>query len=282
MPHWTRAVLQCGLPFLLGGCGGEAPHPTWDDLFVELGTTALSDSALSEINRSIDYTNSRPLSAAVLNSAAPYLWTARQGEELAHSVMGIPAAILDTPYWTGDFRLIGARSGGSVFAAVNLLYPIYVYGADGALIDSLANPPASWRQARRPKRGEFSPDNPERSVAYHRSHTVITGLAALADSVLIVAHGEYRASDGSQGRWKWDGHSGRTAMFQTHGLSEVTTVIDVYFNGRRVISDQPAPGEIFGSGPGSVFFLKRDPAGTGWLLIEFGVRPSRDPASGRR
>lgn len=266
VPLWPWCVL-------LLGCGGDASYRGWDEVFVEVGSTALSESTMAEIDRSIAHAESQPVRLRGVNSASPYVATVRQGAEWARSVMGIPPAILETPYWGSIFRLVGAQSDGSIFAAVNLLYPIYVFGRDGALLDSLPNPPASWRQARRPRQGEFSSDDPEHFAVYLRSFTVITGLAATADSVLLVAHGEYRADAGSHGRWNWNGRHHRTTSLNRHGLAEATTVVDVYFNGRRVIADHAAPGEIFGSGVQSVFFLKPDPAGEGWLLLEFGVRP---------
>ena len=275
MPRWTGTVIRCGLCFFLGGCGGDSGSANWEDLFVELGTTTLTDSGLVELNRSIERAGSGPLSGHVLNSGATSVWTARQGEELARSLLGLPRAITATPYWTSFLRLSGAQSRGSAFAAVNLLYPIYIFGGDGTLIDSISSPPASWRQARRPARGEFSADQPERIADYLRSFTVITGLAAIADSVLIVGHGEYRADDGERGRWKWDGRVDRTATHRAHGLADITTVVDVYVEGRRVIADHPAPGEIFGNSTETVFFLRRDSTGAGWQIREYGMRGRR-------
>jgi len=263
--RWVGAGLGLTWLTVLLACAAEPPRVTWDSLFQAVDSTELSDSALAEIHASMQQAGSRPWPVRDLHSSVEFLWTARQGADIAASVMDVPREVMDTPYWVSWARTVGAPSGDLIFAATSLLYPIRVYGADGTLLDSLGVPPASWRQARRPDLGEFPPERNRDLTAYLQTFTTITGLAALADSVLIVAHGEYRA----------DARSFPTTVIDGEfGLSLVTSRLDVYVNGTRAISDEPAPGAIFGYSREAVLFLKSNSPEPGWKVIECRWRPA--------
>lgn len=263
--RWVGPGLGLMLATMLPACAGEPPRVTWDGLFQAVDSTELSDSALAEIHASMQQAGSRPWRVRDLHSSVEFLWTARQGADIAASVMAVPREVMDTPYWVSWARTVGAPSGDLIFAATSLLYPVRVYSADGTLLDSLGVPPASWRQARRPDLGEFPPERDSDAAAHLQTFTMITGMAALADSVLIVAHGEYRADARS---------FPATAIGREYGLSLVTSMLDVYVMGTRVISDEPAPGAILGYSRDAVLFLKSNSPHLGWKVIEYRWRPA--------
>jgi hypothetical protein len=262
----VKALGASGLLFLtvLSACG-ESPQVTWDSLFQMRDSTDLSDGRLAEIQLSMQQAGIRPWRVRDLNSSVEFMWSPQQGADVAASVMAVPREVLDTPYWPSFCQILGAPSGELIYVAVNLLYPIRVYRADGTLLDSLAAPPASWRQARRPELGEFPPQRHDDFTAYLQTFTMITGLAALADSVLVVTHGQART-----GLKRFPA----TSFEKAFGLSLVTSMVDVYVNGTRVISDEPAPGAIFGYSRDALLFLKRKSPAPGWKVIEYGWKPA--------
>ena len=183
--------------------------------------------------------------------------------------MGIPRDVGEVPYWPSWMRIYGATTGSTVFAATNFTYAIRVYGGDG--VDSISVAPPSWRQARRPERGEFAYSTAAEDRAYFRSFTFLTGLAAVSDGVLIVTHGRYvDVPDGPAGRLDQivGGYPARLL-----GLTAMSEYVNVYVDGRRLVTDAPAPGEILGYGPGRVVFARRMPGQAGYRLTEYAWKP---------
>lgn len=172
-------------------------------------------------------------------------WTAADARALARSYP-TPPEIHEAPYWGKGipYATRTVRSGDRVFVATSLLYPIVAYDEAGAPGDSIVDPPRSWREPRVPRSGEFAnvgEGAAERARArdeYVRDLTVITGLAAVADSVLVVSHGTYAPGE--------DGV-----------LEARSAVCDIRIRGARVASDLPCPGEIVAWGHSSVFFWRR-------------------------
>lgn len=158
--------------------------------------------------------------------------------------------ILDTPYWTSLFSAVSATGGGRVYESVNLSYPIRVYGCDAEQMLGAIGAPPHWRQAERPKLGEFAPENREKWYDYLRSFTIITGLAAVADTVLVVNHGVFTPSEENPRH-----------VQNTH--------LDVYVNGRRVLTGLPSPGEIVAYSQQSIFFAQSSAKQVPFEIIEY-------------
>ena len=183
----------------------------------------------------------------------------------------MPRNFGEVPYWLSWRKVYGARMGSTVFAAANLAYVVRVYGADGSWADSIFTPPPSWKQARRPERGEFAGATTGEIRAYFSTFNVITGLAAVSEGVLIVTHGHLvDVSDDLAGRLE-QVLGGRHARPKLKFASER---VNVYADGRRLVTDAPTPGEILGYGPGRVVFGQRIAGRTGYILTEYAWRPS--------
>jgi hypothetical protein len=269
----SRAIrsLARNVAFLLslsvvgGASCRSAPSSDWDDLFESRPPVHLSGDPLrlvetvtdskasvgrtSRLVSERDYSISlsalrdgRFTTAAIAEQAAVL---AAYGPDLG-GTFPQPQVVGDTPYWDKGipFQQYAASGAGRTFVASNLFYPILVYDGSGVLIDSLNQRPRSWRDARRPSSGEFAnvgvgADHRRRARdEYLHSLTVITGLALIADSVLLVNHG--------------------TSAREVSGrLEALPTTVDVYVHGTRVASDLPSPGEILAYSRTSVFFLAR-------------------------
>lgn len=271
MPRTAKMLLASALFTVFLGCAnGQPPALAWDELFAVRDSIVVSDSLLAEINSMVSGAATKPRQLSGLSSQPSMIWTSRQGRELASYVMEVPVTIRDTPYWGSWFRRVGATDGHRAVAAANLLYPIQVYSLDGVALGSVGSPPASWRQARPPQQAEFTPDQQAEARAYLQSFTVITGLAVVADSILIVAHGRYREdAHGLLAHGNSEGQNGRGEVESRYGLALVTTLVDVYIDGVRVASDIPAPGEIFGNWGETVFFLRKNAPELGWTLTQY-------------
>lgn len=248
----------------LASCDGPSRPATWGDLFEtripirlsadELGvpssagapgrwpTSSRRDSGGLLLQR-IAVSKLRSEEGA---SSSEMAVLASSGRALA-TAFPKPEIVDETPYWGKGipFFRVAASNGIQTFVASNLFYPIEIYDASGRLSDSLTQPPPSWKQAHRPRMGQFANVGEgahERVLArerYLRDATMIIGLAVVSDSVLIVNHGsEAQEIDGE--------------------LSITPTVTDVYVNGRKVATDLPSPGEILAYSRNSVFFLVRD------------------------
>jgi hypothetical protein len=250
-------LLWVCLPSLLFGCGSGERSQVWGDAFEEGPSTLLTDSAFTALQNSMGRSENGPWRVTDVRSSARFLWLPSQGRALAESVMGVPRAVLETPYWTSWFRLHGAVGDGYILAATNLLYPIRIYDQEGLLRDSVTTPPPSWVQARRPTQGEFMPEARQQIREYRQGHTIITGLAAVSEHVFIVAHGRYELDPTGA---------------PPDGLVPRTLWIDVYRDGQRFIADHPSPGEILAHGENVVLFLERKAAEGQWEVTEYSLR----------
>jgi hypothetical protein len=266
----ARAVPMTALACMLGitACA-DSHHVSWTDLFEVRDPVSLSDTTVSALTTwSPDEENSRGpsgiarVSVSALRSGRPGSMTATRGGSsgfavltasagaLGRSVAPPPLHVLDTPYWPSVFHRIGATNGDRIFVATNLVYPILVYDNAGELIDSVGRPPPSWRQARRPALGEFPPNRKEEWRDYLGSFTVISALAVLSDSVLVVTHGRLSAEEDPPYR-------------------VVGGTTDVYLGKRRIAVDLPVPGELVAYSKTSLFFLTRPDGQRQGNLVEY-------------
>ena len=154
-------------------------------------------------------------------------------------------------------RQVGAMGGQWIFVATNFVYPIFIYSSGGFLIDSIGEPPPSWRQGRRPLVGEFPPSRRTEWHDYLRGISVISALAVMSDSVLVVTHGRIEPE--------------RRVSATYHGTR--TTHADIYLSGRLLAVDLPAPGELVAYSNTSLFFLERAEGSPGGQVSEYVWRP---------
>ena len=250
----------------------DSHHLSWADLFEvrvaarlsEAGISALTTWSKEEQDRrapssfgqvSVSTLRSgQPESITATGSASGFATTTVSGRALASSVAPVPVHVLETPYWSSVFDRLGATNGDLIFVATNLVYPILVYDNAGHLVDSVGRPPPSWRQARRPALGEFPPSRKREWHEYLSSFTVLSGLAVVSDSVLVVTHGRF---------WTEEGHPYRVVVGTT----------DVYLGGRRIAVDLPSPGELVAYSRTSLFFLSRPDGQQQGQLVEYVWRP---------
>lgn len=171
-----------------------------------------------------------------------------------------PGPPMSFPYWGSIARILLAASAREFVIAYSLLYPIFVYNADGEVVDSLPRP-ASFREASVPEPGAFSgPEASERLARWLASFDVITDLAVLDDSLVIVTRGAIR--------------SAATNRFET-----LHDRVDVYhLNSRSILAqDLPLPtGSRVLGGVGYLYLLSTEPPGP-WTISRVGVTASRPP-----
>lgn len=220
------------------------------DFFVVSDSLVVADTTFRRLLGDRD--SGRPWRVAGLGSHA-WLWSPLHGRQAAQAATALPRNIGETPYWTSWHKVYGAVAGSTVFHAVNLVYLIRVYGPGGVLVDSIDVAPESWRQAPRPAQGEFViaggrglEQDREAMCAYLEDATFITGMAAVSDSVLAVAHGRYSVADIADpgcvgGPWS---------------METTSEWVNVFVNGVNVVRDAPAPGEILGYGNGRIVFFR--------------------------
>ena len=254
----------------LSSCEGPRPL-SWEELFevrsavslTEAGVAALiaypndSDppsSALGLVSVSSLRTGNPESVRARRDGSSGFARTTVSGRDLARSVTSIPYHIVDTPYWTGRMRQIGAIGGDWIFVATNWVYPIFVYSSEGLLVDSVGQPPPSWQQARRPAVGEFPPSRRTEWRDYLRDITVISALAVMSDSVLVVTHGRIEPEEGT---------------YRTDRYRYPTTNADIYLSGRLLAVDLPAPGDLVAYSNTSLFFLQRSEGSLGGQVSEY-------------
>lgn len=270
----TAICLTAGT--LVAGCADDAAdRAEWLDYFNVVDTLAVADSSLLEMISERDAAPERPWRVTGLGPET-LLWSPSHGSSAADALMGLPRDVGNTPYWGSWSHIHGAQGGSTVFAAVNFVYLVRVY-RDGGLIDSIGTAPESWRQAPRLKQGAFSgqsafsgqirEETGEEMRAYLRDATFITGLAAISDSVLVVAHGRYTEGlAGPAGDVDRAVSPGRAS----NGLPVTRSdYVNIYVNGRRVVADAPAPGEILGYWSGRIVFGKRASGHAGYTLTEY-------------
>lgn len=183
----------------------------------------------------------------------------RYTRELGASLLEKPGELAEVPYWVSlDYFQVAAVGGGRTYVASNLFYPIRIHDGQGRLRDSLSVPPRSWRPVRRPRRGEFTNDRRGDStfLAFLQTFTMITDMAVVADSVLIVNHGAYR-------------------LERDDVLRIQPTHSDIYVKGERVATDLASPGTLLAYSPSSLFFLASGAPDGGWAVIEYVWRHER-------
>jgi hypothetical protein len=252
--HVVRALVLLSLVVTVG-CNSETESPTPDGWLVEVSRNPVSDDLVMALDSlmysngpSLEYLDIAALRSGSLERAVSTTGggaiTAAASRRRIKPFHPMPERVLATPYWPSIYSDIGAIAGSRVFAASNLFYPIYVFDHGGVVVDSLPTPPKSWKQAPPPNQGDFASESGDAWTTYLRNHTFIIGMAALSDSVLLVNHGHKR------------GHG-----VGLESLMPLPTTVDVYANGRRVVSDAPSPGEMVAYGFDRVFFLDRNPAG---------------------
>jgi hypothetical protein len=273
-------IVGSALAVLLPGCRQPAHQFEWSDLFDIGQPIPLAESAVSSIHEDTTQAGSihRVASLHLARALGPMVSVSalRSGQfqgrldpgagvaqlaamdehnrDFAVSLWVKPRILEETPYWVSlEYFPMSASTGRHVFVASNLFYPIRIYDAALRLVDSLSVPPPSWRELPRPQPGEFTPGKPDADVAHLswlQSFTMITGLAAFADSVLVVTHGAYRA------------HPDRALQIEP-------TTSDVYVNAQRIIQDAPSPGLIVAYSRTSVYFLTDRPPDGRWELTEY-------------
>ncbi|MCE2398479.1 MAG: hypothetical protein J4F34_05455 [Gemmatimonadetes bacterium] len=256
---------------LAAGCSQPVEDAGWLDYFDPVDSLHVADSVLVRLLPARDSSPNGLWRVPGLGSQG-WLRSPADGRRTAEAVMERPPDVDRVPYWPSWALVVGARAGGTVYGAMDFVYVIRAYGADGSWADSIFTAPPSWRQARRPEPGEFANATDAEVRAYFNTFDVITGLAAVSERVLIVAHGRfvYVADHRPNALGRVVGW--RTASRATYAISEY---VNVYVGGIGVVTDAPAPGEIFGYGPGRVVFGKRGGDRTGYILTEFAwQRPS--------
>lgn len=255
---------------LAAGCSEPGSQVGWLDYFQPVDSLHIADSVLVPLLEQRDSARTGLWRVAGLGSGA-WLRSPIDGERAADAMMGLPPDIGNVPYWPSWVSILGAKVELTVFAATDFAYVVRAYGTDGSWGDSIVTTPPSWRQARRPERGEFEDASASDLRAYFSSFNVITGLAAVSEGVLIVTHGRLvDVSDDLAGRLDQI-IGGRRAE---PGMSVLSEQVNVYADGSSLITDAPAPGEILGYGLGRVVFGKRIAGRTGYILTEYAWRPS--------
>ncbi len=267
---WTIVTASAALLVLAAGCGDpavSAADADWLDYFEVVDTVTMADSVLRPLLADRMTSTEQPWRVRGVGSE-PWLLTPQNGTRVADAAMGYPPDH-DVPYWPSWARTYGARTDRTVFAAATFTYVIRMYGADRTIHDdSISSPPPSWVQGARPRQGQFIDQREEDFEAYLGGLTVVTGLAAVSDSALIVAHGRHRHEPFGQPADDIDqllvGYNPSSYPYVT-----VSDYVNLYLNGTRVVTDAPAPGEILGYARGRVVFGRRLPGGAGTRLTEF-------------
>lgn len=102
-----------------------------------------------------------------------------------------PGSFFEFPYWNSVARIHLATYSTGFVAAYSLIYPIYQYDSHGVLLDSLVQPPTTFRRASVPEVGAFAGAGAgERRQNWLTSFDMIAELSILADTLLVVTHGQ--------------------------------------------------------------------------------------------
>lgn len=236
----------------------------WEDFFQSRGSVDLPASEVSEfvsIAAETPWIGDRGISMAGLrrgemewarggNAGDPARLVAadrRTAEECP-----LDDRVLDTPFWGSLATRLAAAGPGWRACATSLFYELGIVNSGGVPVDSIVEPPPSWTPARPPVQGEFGTQEDDALDRYLSSFSILTSLASVADSVLLVFRGEWsRLPDGN--------------------LLRTTRMADVYANGRRLAWDLEAPGELFAYSRSSLFFVAH--AGESDTVTEFAWQP---------
>lgn len=181
-----------------------------------------------------------------------YVWYSRDGERLKR-FHGEHVLIGEIPYWRNATNEIAAVSDDKVFIANEILYPIYRYGLDGALVDSFGIRPPSWVQASKLRVGQFSgPRSGLTFAQWRRSFTSVHKLNVYRDSLLMVSHQRLNPEQLAY----WDG----------------SYTLDIYqLDGRKLYADVALPGEMLSKSHEYIYLLLTTPP-HGWTLGKYRLR----------
>lgn len=173
----------------------------------------------------------------------------------------IDPRVLSTPYWTGIFGRLSAQNAHRRARAINLFYEVSIEGEGGADLGRFSGNPKGWHALPRLEPGSIRPGDLKSLNDYLSAGTVLTGLAMLADSTLLVARGKLRATP--------------------YTLVSETSHGDLYLGRELIREGIRLPGELVAYSATSLFFLKH-PGGsnpdttavdTAALLVEVVCHP---------
>ena len=153
------------------------------------------------------------------------------GHSLAWSAYPLPFTLVERPYWHSLATVPMAAAGDSVFVAVSLLYPVSILNGDGETVDTIGSPPPSFHRIPVLEAGALSDAGtygrmPEFLASFH----VIERIDVVADSYLILTHGQFDGTQGlSGGRLHksldvYDRHTG-TKLYEDIPLPEGSKVV---------------------------------------------------------
>ncbi len=171
-----------------------------------------------------------------------------------------PGTMQQYPYWNGYASTVATATPTTLVAAYSLRYPVYIYGMGGNLLDSLTSAPHSFRAAPVVKRGAFTgPGRFLRLDEWLASFDVMSRLAILNDSLLVVVHGVLR----------------RTATSRAAGEDRR---VDVYHlpSRSKLAEDVPLPdgSRVLGGGRGLYLLTAQPPEPWTIARAEFVGRPT--------
>lgn len=167
--------------------------------------------------------------------------------------LGTAEEVTEHPYWASYARRLATATPEWLAAAHSFLYPIYLYDRQGAIMDSIAEPP-SFRRAPVLERGALAGEGAQlQRERWFNELDVIARLDALDEAFLVVTHGRLRAVEGAslprtEHRW-----------------------IDVYLvpTGRKLLREVLIPDgmKLLGSGGDSLYFLEGGPPDD-WTIVQ--------------
>ena len=166
------------------------------------------------------------------------------GHSLAWSAFPLPFTLVERPYWPSLTTVPMAVAGDSVFVAVSLLYPVSILSGDGEVIDTIGTPPPSFHRIPVLEEGALSDATtygqmPEFLASFH----VIERIDVVADSYLILTHGQFDRTQGLSG-------------------GRLHTSLDVYdrHTGAKLYEDIPLPegSRVLGGGRYLYLLLNKD------------------------
>jgi len=247
------------LALLIPTCGdgprpGERLSPLFDTLQHATtdsainATTGLAPAPYSGmLHRQADSPRPAITTAALVDAldAEPVFLAADAAGTLDHALP--TARFLDSlPYLSAVAAPVGTPHGGGYIRGVNLIYPLYVTDRSGGIVDSIMGEPTAADI--RIDYGQFMPGDSLAWRDYLAHLRIVTGLASIADSVLVINRGRFN---------------------DTVAHRVVHETLDVFVNGRRIIDGAASPGEILGFSSRSIFFLQRDGAHRATGIAEY-------------
>lgn len=103
-----------------------------------------------------------------------------------------PAAVESTPYWVFLVQDRAVRLGDQILINTSFFPTIRTYTSAGGESGSFDVTPSGWLPPTAPEESWFEgPSNDASIAAWMSSFTMITGLATIGDSILVVQHGGY-------------------------------------------------------------------------------------------